>query len=104
MHPRRTKGEITMAEKIGSGRRSRQLAGELAAKGAKNPAGLAAKLGRDKYGAARHQALAQAGKRRVKAEGAALAAAGARVPAAKPPPAPAAPIVKPPPNNRRVKV
>lgn len=57
-----------MHEKIGSGRRFRGLAGQLAGKpGVKNPAGLAAAIGRKKYGAKRMAALAQAGKRRADA-------------------------------------
>lgn len=52
-------------EKIGSGRRFRSLEHKLAAtKGVKNPAGLAAYLGRKKYGKARMAELAKAGARR----------------------------------------
>lgn len=52
-------------EKIGSGRRFRGLEHKLAAtKGVKNPSGLAAYLGRKKYGKARMAELAKAGARR----------------------------------------
>lgn len=54
-----------MPEKIGSGRRFRGLEAKLAGqRGVKNPGALAATIGRKKYGAARFNALAQAGKRR----------------------------------------
>jgi hypothetical protein len=54
-----------MAEKIGSGRRFRGLEAKLAGRpGVKNPGGLAAAIGRKKYGKKRFAQLAQAGKRR----------------------------------------
>lgn len=57
-----------MSEKIGSGRRFRRLAGDLARqRGVKNPDALAAAIGRRKYGAKRMAELAQAGKRRASA-------------------------------------
>lgn len=57
-----------MASKIGSGSRSRNLANQLHRAGAKNPAALAAAIGRQKYGAARMAQLAAAGKRRAERE------------------------------------
>lgn len=52
-------------EKIGSGRRFRVLAGKLAGKaGVKNPAALAAAIGRKKFGKERFNKLAEAGRRR----------------------------------------
>jgi hypothetical protein len=75
-----------MAEKIGSGRRFRAMESSLAAKGARNPAGLAAHIGRQKYGSQRFQKLAEAGKARRARE------------RANPPPEQA------PPRARRVKV
>jgi hypothetical protein len=57
-----------MAEKTGSGRRSRVLQAQLAAKGGvRNPAGLAAAIGRRKYGDKRFGQLAAAGRRRAAA-------------------------------------
>lgn len=54
-----------MVERIGSGARFRGLEAKLAGrKGVKNPGGLAAAIGRKKYGKKRFQALAEAGKRR----------------------------------------
>jgi hypothetical protein len=55
--------------KIGSGRRFAALEGHLARRGAKNPAALAAYIGRRKYGAKRFAELAQAGRRRNEAAG-----------------------------------
>jgi hypothetical protein len=50
-------------EPIGSGRRFRGLAGKLAGKrGVKNPEALAAHIGRQKWGAKRFNALANAAK------------------------------------------
>ncbi len=51
-------------EKIGSGRRFTALENSLRKSGAKNPAALAAHIGRKKYGAKRMAQLAAAGKRR----------------------------------------
>lgn len=48
--------------KLGSGARFKQLEGKLAGKGVKDPAALAAYIGRKKYGKARFQQLAQAGR------------------------------------------
>ena len=58
-----------MAEKIGSGRRFRGLEAKLAAKGFRDPAAGAAAIGRRKYGNARFQELAKAGKERAKQRG-----------------------------------
>lgn len=57
-----------MGEKIGSGRRFQGLAAKLNRNGVRNPAALAAAIGRKKYGAKRMAQLAQAGKRRAEAE------------------------------------
>ncbi len=55
-----------MADRIGSGRRFAGLEAKLAArKGVKNPAALAAAIGRKKYGAKRFAALAASGQRRA---------------------------------------
>lgn len=63
-------------ERIGSGRRFRGLEGKLAGNPKiRNPGGLAAAIGRKKYGKKRFQALAEAGKRRE-----------AEAPGPKPPP------------------
>lgn len=54
--------------KLGSGGRARKLIGALSKrKGIKNPRALAAYLGRKKYGKARFQKLASAGRRRAAA-------------------------------------
>lgn len=49
--------------KLGTGKRFAKLEGELAAKGAKNPAALAASIGRKKYGKAKMAKMAAAGKK-----------------------------------------
>lgn len=49
--------------KLGSGQRFQQLKSKLAAKGAKNPAALAAYIGRKKYGKEKFQELSVAGKK-----------------------------------------
>lgn len=49
--------------KLGSGERFSKLTKSLAAKGAKDPKALAAAIGRKKYGAAKMQKMASAGKR-----------------------------------------
>jgi len=49
---------------LGSGQRFAALKARLAARGAQNPAALAAFIGRRKYGKQRFQALAAAGRRR----------------------------------------
>jgi hypothetical protein len=50
-----------MKAKLGSGKRFDQLASKLAAKGASNPKGLAAYIGRKKYGKKKFQSLAAKG-------------------------------------------
>lgn len=54
----------TRKPKLGSGARFRKLAGQLRARGARNPAALAAWIGRRKYGRARFAALSAKGRRR----------------------------------------
>lgn len=49
---------------LGSGERFAQLKRKLAKQGAENPAGLAAYIGRKKYGAARFNQLAAKGRRK----------------------------------------
>lgn len=49
--------------KLGSGQRFQQLEGKLAAKGARNPAALAAYIGREKYGAKKMASLSAKGRR-----------------------------------------
>ncbi|HJU78127.1 MAG TPA: hypothetical protein VJ599_01000 [Nitrososphaeraceae archaeon] len=49
--------------KLGSGERFKQLEGKLAAKGISNPGGLAAKIGREKYGAKKMAKMAEKGKK-----------------------------------------
>lgn len=51
--------------KLGSGARFRGLTRQLARRGVRNPAALAAYIGRRKYGKARYQKLAAAGRRRA---------------------------------------
>lgn len=55
-----------MAKKarIGSGKRFKALTKSLASKGARSPKGLAAVIGRRKYGSAGMAAMAAAGRRR----------------------------------------
>lgn len=48
--------------KLGQGGRFQKLKGELAKKGAKNPAAVAAYIGRKKYGKTKFQSLAAKGK------------------------------------------
>lgn len=50
--------------RLGSGQRFRTLEGQLEVRGAKNPPGLAAYIGRKKLGKSRLQKLAAAGRRR----------------------------------------
>ena len=52
--------------KVGGGGRFRRLTKELAAKGAKDPKALAARIGRKKYGAKRFQELAARGRKNAK--------------------------------------
>lgn len=49
--------------KLGSGKRFKKLANKFAKKGIDNPAALAAKVGREKYGNEKMTEMAQAGKR-----------------------------------------
>ena len=51
-----------MAAKLGSGGRFKALKSKLASRGATNPGGLAAYIGRKKYGKSRFQKLAAAGR------------------------------------------
>jgi hypothetical protein len=51
--------------KLGTGERFAQLKEKLERKGIKNPAALAAWIGRKKYGTKKFQALAAAGRRRA---------------------------------------
>lgn len=51
--------------KLGSGKRFAAVEASAAAHGAKNPAAIAAMVGRKKYGAGKMQAMAAAGKRRA---------------------------------------
>lgn len=53
-----------MAAKLGSGARFSGLRAELASRGARNPSGLAASIGRRKYGAQRYAQLAARGRKR----------------------------------------
>jgi hypothetical protein len=50
--------------KLGSGVRFRRLTGQLRARGARNPAALAAWIGRRKYGRKRFAAMSAKGRRR----------------------------------------
>jgi len=52
--------------KLGSGKRFKALKGKLKRKGVKNPKALAAHIGRKKYGKAKFQKLAAAGRKRKK--------------------------------------
>jgi len=72
-----------MAEKLGSGKRFKKRAAQLAGKGGRDPAALAAFIGRKKYGDKRMNALAKAGRERAAAERAAAEKAGEK-PAAPP--------------------
>lgn len=67
-----------MAEKLGTGKRFKKRAAQLAGAGARNPPALAAYLGRQKYGAKRFNALAKAGRERAAAEREAAKQAGER--------------------------
>ncbi len=55
---------MTKIAKLGSGRRFKALANKFAHKGIENPAALAAKVGREKYGNERMSKMALAGKKR----------------------------------------
>lgn len=59
-------GLTVMKPKLGSGQRFKALEGKLARRGIRNPSGLAAKIGRAKYGKERFQELASAGRRKAK--------------------------------------
>lgn len=50
--------------KLGTGERFKQLVSQLKRKGVRNPAALAAWIGRKKYGKQRFQQLAAAGRKR----------------------------------------
>lgn len=50
--------------KLGSGKRFKTLTAKLAAKGAKNPKGLAAYIGRKKYGKKKMADMAAAGRKK----------------------------------------
>lgn len=50
--------------KLGSGKRFAKLKGQLARKGVRDPAALAASIGRKKYGAKKMAKLSAAGRRR----------------------------------------
>jgi len=50
--------------KLGSGARFKALKKKLASQGAENPAGLAAYIGRQKYGAKKMSSMAAAGRRK----------------------------------------
>jgi hypothetical protein len=50
--------------KLGSGKRFSQLKSALGKRGAKNPAGLAAWIGREKYGTQKFQKLAARGRKK----------------------------------------
>lgn len=52
--------------KLGTGARFKTLTGQLRAKGARNPAALAAWIGRRKYGRTRFAALSKAGRKRTR--------------------------------------
>lgn len=54
--------------KLGSGKRFKALANKFAHEDIENPGALAAKIGREKYGAKRMTKMATAGKRRHKRE------------------------------------
>lgn len=56
------RSEILKAKpKLGTGQRFRQLEGSLSQRGVRNPAALAAYIGRKKYGAKRFAALGRGG-------------------------------------------
>lgn len=55
-----------MAAKLGSGGRFKALKKKLAARGARNPAGLAATIGRQKYGAKAFARMAAKGRKGAK--------------------------------------
>lgn len=55
--------------KLGSGKRFAAVADSAAKSGAKNPAAVAASVGRKKYGAAKYTKLAATGRRRSARKG-----------------------------------
>ncbi len=59
-----TKVDKMSKAKLGSGTRFANLKKELAAKGAKNPAAVAATIGREKYGNKKMASLSKAGKKK----------------------------------------
>jgi len=56
--------------KLGGGGRFAKLKGELASKGIKNPGGLAATIGRKKYGSKKFNKLAQGGRAQARKQAA----------------------------------
>ena len=56
----------TKKAKLGIGKRFATLKGKLARKGIKNPAALAASIGRKKYGAKRFAALSARGRKKAR--------------------------------------
>jgi len=64
-HSNSNSNEEDKKPKLGTGERFAQLKAKLAKKGAKTPGALAAWIGRRKYGKAKFQALAAAGRRRA---------------------------------------
>lgn len=61
---RSSSGSKRRKPKLGTGKRFAALKGKLSRKGVKNPAALAASIGRKKYGKAKFQKMAAAGRRR----------------------------------------
>ena len=55
--------------RLGGGGRFEKLVGQLEKKGVKDPAALAAAIGRKKYGSKKFQSLAAKGRRRAMKEG-----------------------------------
>lgn len=62
--PVRSKTRYKVKGKLGTGVRFARLAKSLSVKGAKNPAALAAYIGRKKYGKGNFQKLATKGRRK----------------------------------------
>ena len=61
---RKAAARATKTAKLGSGARFRAVAAAARASGAKNPAAVAAAIGRKKYGKKRFQQMAAAGRKR----------------------------------------
>lgn len=55
--------------KLGSGKRFKDLSSKLKKQGVKNPGGLAASIGRKKYGKKKFQKMAAAGRKSKKKKG-----------------------------------